>query len=126
MEEAKPEKLFYTIGEVSKLLGETVPTLRYWTEQFPMLKPRTNKKGNRLFTPEDIELLKRIQFLLREKKMKIKGARESLKLKPDGVARNTELLERLNQVKSTLLSLQQILQEKSKEQSSKTSELKKN
>ncbi len=121
MDEAKAEKLFYTIGEVSKLLGETVPTLRYWTEQFPMLKPRTNKKGNRLFTPEDIELLKRIQFLLREKKMKIKGARESLKLKPDGVARNTELLERLNQVKSTLLSLQQILHEKSKEQSSKTS-----
>ncbi|HOU31642.1 MAG TPA: MerR family transcriptional regulator, partial [Bacteroidales bacterium] len=65
------EKLFYTIGEVSKILNVPVSTVRFWENQFEILKPRKNKKGNRLFMPEDLKNLKMIHYLLKEKGMTI-------------------------------------------------------
>lgn len=72
------EKLFYTIGEVSKILNVPVSTVRFWENQFDILRPKKNNKGNRLFMPEDLRNLKIIHHLLKEKGMTIAGAKKHL------------------------------------------------
>ena len=58
----KIEKVIYTIGEVADLIGENPSLIRYWENQFEILKPKKNKKGNRLFSPDDVEMVKLIFF----------------------------------------------------------------
>ena len=65
--EKEIEKLYYTIGEVSEMLGLNASQIRYWETEFPSLKPRKDRKGNRLFTKEDIETIKLIHHLVKEK-----------------------------------------------------------
>ncbi|MBQ5639197.1 MAG: MerR family transcriptional regulator, partial [Alistipes sp.] len=61
------EKLFYSMGEVAEMFDVKPSLLRYWEEQFPALKPHRNKKGNRLYSPQDVELLKTIFHLVKER-----------------------------------------------------------
>ena len=98
----KAEKLFYSIGEMSKMLGVNTSTIRYWEKEFDILKPKKNKKGNRLFTPEDVRNLKEIHHLLKENGMTLKGAKQKLKNEHDRVSRDTELIERLKDIKNLL------------------------
>lgn len=73
------EKLFWTIGEVAELLGESVSGVRFWSESFKRyIKPERNAKGNRLYTAQDIEALKEIKYLIRGKGMTIEGAKKHL------------------------------------------------
>lgn len=71
------EKIFYSISEVSEMLQVNPSLLRFWEKEFDTLKPRKNKKGNRLFTKEDIEQIKLIHHLVKEKGMTIQGARKN-------------------------------------------------
>lgn len=73
------EKRYYSIGEVSELLGLNASIIRYWETEFTQLKPNKNRKGNRMFTQKDIDIIKGIQFLVREKKFTIDGAKKQLK-----------------------------------------------
>jgi DNA-binding transcriptional MerR regulator len=72
------EKLFYTIGEVAGILNVPVSTIRFWENEFDILKPRKNKKGNRLFMPEDLKNLRIIHHLLKEKGMTLAGVKKQL------------------------------------------------
>lgn len=72
------EKLYYSIGEVSELTGLEAHVLRYWESEFPMLNPRKNRAGRRVYTEEDIQTVERIQVLLRDDKFTIEGARQVL------------------------------------------------
>jgi DNA-binding transcriptional MerR regulator len=72
-------KLYYTIGEVSSLVDEETHVLRYWETEFPDLRPRKNRAGNRVYINEDIDLIFRIRRLLREDKFTLEGARQQLK-----------------------------------------------
>ena len=76
--EKKVEKLFYTIGEVAGILNVPVSTVRFWENEFDILKPRKNKKGNRLFMPEDLKNLRIIHHLVKEKGMTLTGAKKQL------------------------------------------------
>ncbi|MBR5106254.1 MAG: MerR family transcriptional regulator, partial [Alistipes sp.] len=67
------EKLYYSMGEVTEMFDVEPSLIRYWCSQFSCLKPKRNAKGNRMFTPQDIDRLKRIHHLLKEKKMTIEG-----------------------------------------------------
>ncbi|MCF7920035.1 MAG: MerR family transcriptional regulator [Candidatus Cloacimonetes bacterium] len=71
-------KHYYQIGEVANMLSVKKHTLRFWETEFPLLKPRKNRSGNRIYTLEDIELLKQIKFLLYEQNYSIEGARKKL------------------------------------------------
>ena len=64
--EKKIEKLYYSIGEVAEMLEVPVSTIRFWENEFDILKPMKNKKGNRLFTPVDIKNLKILHHLVKE------------------------------------------------------------
>ncbi len=72
-------KLYYTIGEVSALVGEEAHVLRYWETEFSQLRPKKNRSGKRVYTNEDIDLVFRIRRLLRDNKFTIDGARKALR-----------------------------------------------
>ena len=72
------KKLYYSIGEVSKMTGLKQYVLRYWETEFPVLKPNKNKAGNRNYKDTDIKVIREIQTLLYEKKYTIKGAKQFL------------------------------------------------
>ncbi len=71
-------KKWFTVTEVSEMLDIPSTVLRYWETEFEQLKPRKNKYGKRMYNHEDIELLKKLHYLLRVKKYTIKGAKDAL------------------------------------------------
>lgn len=98
-------KLYYTIGEVAEMLGTNASQLRFWEGEFDTLKVRKNKKGDRLFTVEDIEMLKLIQYLLKEKGFTIEGARNQLKNNSQESTNSFKVIESLRSLRSFLLEL---------------------
>jgi DNA-binding transcriptional MerR regulator len=99
------EKLYYSIGEVSKILQVPVSTVRFWENEFRILKPMKNKKGNRLFTSEDLKNLKIIHHLLKEEGMTLPGARKKLSGKWEETDYKYEINESLRRIKELLLEL---------------------
>ncbi len=103
------EKLFYSIGEVSNILKVNVSLIRFWEKEFDNLKPRKNKKGNRLFTKKDLDCLKLIFFLVKEKGFTIKGAKKVLKNNKTNLEENIFLKDKLTEIKDFLISLRSSL-----------------
>lgn len=77
--EKEIEKLYYSIGEVAQIFGVNTSHIRFWSKEFDVIKPATNKKGNRLYTMSDIENFKKIYHLVKEKGFTLKGAKVELK-----------------------------------------------
>jgi DNA-binding transcriptional MerR regulator len=100
--EKKVEKLFYTIGEVAGILDVPVSTVRFWENEFDILKPRKNKKGNRLFMPEDLKNLRIIHHLVKEKGMTLAGAKKQLAEKWEETDYKFEVRESLTGIKELL------------------------
>lgn len=98
------QKQYYSIGDVSAMFKENNSLIRYWENEFDILKPKKNKKGDRYFRPEDVKNLKMIYHLLRERKYTIEGAKEFLK-NNKAAGEKHELIESLEKVKSFLLEL---------------------
>lgn len=105
----KIEKIYYSIGEVADMFGLNVSHIRYWENQFEMLKPAKNKKGNRLFSKDDIETIRLIYHLVKERGMTIKGARKKLKENRADTLNNFEVVKRLQDIRQELVSLKQAL-----------------
>jgi DNA-binding transcriptional MerR regulator len=97
-------KQYYPISEVANMFNVNISLLRFWEKEFSILKPRKNKKGDRLFRPEDIRNLKLIYFLLKEKKYTIKGAKEYLK-KGKKADDKFDTVEVLKNIRTMLLEL---------------------
>lgn len=72
------QKLYFSISEISELIGETSNVLRYWEKEFPILKPKKNRKGNRTYSPKDLTILKSIKKLLRDDMLSVKDAKARL------------------------------------------------
>jgi DNA-binding transcriptional MerR regulator len=101
------EKVFYTIGEVAEMFHVNTSLIRYWEKEFDMLTPQKNKKGNRLFTKDDIEQVKLIYHLVKERGMTINGARQKLKDNKNETIDNHELVERLLSIRQMLTDLKE-------------------
>ena len=76
------DKLFYSMGEVAEMFDVNTSLIRHWESQFSILRPKRNKKGNRLFSPEDVENLKMIYHLVKERGMTLEGAKKALRKAP--------------------------------------------
>lgn len=103
------EKLYYSMGEVAEMFDVNPSLIRYWGTRFAALRPKRNKKGNRMFTAEDIETLKLIHHLVKERGMTLDGARKALSAertvsRAEGSA-EIELLERLQAVRAMLVQV---------------------
>lgn len=103
------KKLFYSMGEVSEMFDVNPSLIRYWESQFDVLRPKKNKKGNRLFRPEDVETLKVIYHLVKERGMTLEGAKKALKQNKGAISRDSELLERLQRVRALLVEVREDL-----------------
>lgn len=104
------EKLFYTISEAAEILGESVSLVRFWSNSFPKeIKPHRNGKGNRLFTAEDLEALKQIHYLVKEKGMTLDGAGKYLAAERKSVDRTVKALDSLKAIREQLLKVRSSL-----------------
>ena len=99
------KKIYYSIGEVANILKVNPSLIRFWEKEFDIIKPKKNQKGNRFFTTEDIEQLKLIYFLVKEKGMTLKGAKQSLKKNKQKTIKNQELTDRLQKIRSILMEI---------------------
>jgi DNA-binding transcriptional MerR regulator len=98
------QKQYYSIGDVAEMFKENTSLIRYWENEFTILKPKKNKKGDRFFRPEDIKNLKMIYHLLRERKYTIECAKEFIKNNKTAGEKH-EMIESLEKIKSFLIEL---------------------
>ena len=103
--EPKIEKLYYTIGEVAEIFKVNTSLIRFWEKEFDIIKPHKNKKGNRLFTPQDIENFHLIYHLVKEKGMTLKGADKKMKENKEDVIQNFEVVKKLQEIRDLLVEL---------------------
>ena len=104
-------KLYYSIGEVAEMFDVNASLIRFWEKEFDIIKPKKNKKGNRLFTPADIKHFRLIHHLVKEKGYTLKGAKESLKSNPESIDKKAEIIDSLNRIKTSLLEMKEGLGE---------------
>lgn len=102
MQKDSIDKKYYRIKDVSTLLGLPQTTLRFWETKFSFIRPFRDSKGNRYYTPHDIELLKMVQYLLKERGLKIEAAQAELNRNRSGVERKFIVVERLKGVRHEL------------------------
>ena len=103
------DKLFYTIGEVAEIFSVNVSHIRFWENEFDILKPKKNGKGNRLFTPQDLKNLQMIYHLVKEKGMTLAGAKKLLKENKTATIQKFEIISRLKNIKKELLEIKEQL-----------------
>ncbi|MCK5692461.1 MAG: MerR family transcriptional regulator [Bacteroidales bacterium] len=103
--EVKVEKLYYSIGEVAKMFDVNTSLIRFWEKEFDIIKPKKNKKGNRLFTKQDIDNFHIIYHLVKEKGMTLKGAKKKMKENKEDTEHNFEIVRSLEQIKEMLTDL---------------------
>ena len=108
--ESKVEKLYYSIGEVAEMFNVNTSLIRFWEKEFDIIKPKKNKKGNRLFTKEDIDNFHIIYHLVKEKGMTLKGAQKKMKENKDDTLNDFEVIQTLNGIRQMLLEIREELE----------------
>ena len=107
--ESNPKKLFYKIGEIAKEFNVNVSLIRFWEKEFDILKPKKNKKGNRLFRKKDLENLKIIYHLLKERGFTIEGAKKKLRENKEDTTDNLRIINHLQEIRTFLVKLREEL-----------------
>jgi len=107
--EQKIEKLFYTIGEVAEMFNVNTSLIRFWEKEFDIIKPNRNKKGNRLFTKQDVENFYIIYHLVKERGLTLDGAKKKMKENKDDTINNFEIIKSLQNIKELLLEVRETL-----------------
>jgi DNA-binding transcriptional MerR regulator len=102
-------KKFYKIGEVADILGIRASTLRFWEKEFTILRPRRNAKNIRVYTPQDVETIRKLYYLVKEKGLKLDAAQEYLNKNRQVVDKTFEVVENLKKIREQLVGLQTAL-----------------
>lgn len=103
--EHETQKLYYTMGEVAELFGVNQSLIRFWEKEFEVLQPKKNRKGNRLFTPEDLENLKMIFYLVKDKGFTLEGAKAEIKAKKNELMNRQRTIDSLKNMRAFLVDL---------------------
>mgnify|MGYP001286518652 FL=1 len=103
--EKEIEKLYYSIGEVAEIFTVAPSLIRFWESEFDIIRPKKNRKGNRQFTKEDIENVRMIYHLVKEKGFTLQGAKEMLKNDAQAVKDKMEMIDSLRNVRKFLVEL---------------------
>jgi DNA-binding transcriptional MerR regulator len=102
-------KLYYSIGEVSNMFKVNTSLIRFWEREFEILRPKKNAKGNRLFTQEDVENLKIIFHLVKERGFTLDGAKKKMRENKNGVDHNVKVIDSLKRIRMFLEELKEQL-----------------
>lgn len=100
-------KLYFSISEVAKMFDINESTLRYWEKEFDVIRPRKTESGARFYKQEDIDSVRLIYHLLKERGMTIAGAKQKLKDNKETTIRQEEIVNRLKKIKEELLGIKQ-------------------
>ena len=103
------EKIYYSIGEVSKIIGISTSKIRFWEKEFDSIKPKKNKKGNRIFNKKELNKLKLIHHLFKEKKYTIDGAKKKMRKNPEKTETHQKVIENLKKIKAELIEIRKNL-----------------
>lgn len=103
--EREINKLYYTMGEVTAMFEVNASQIRFYEREFDILQPKKNKKGNRLFTQDDIANLKIIFNLVKDKGYTLQGARDYLRSNKNEVKENQRVIDSLEKLKGFLLDV---------------------
>ena len=98
-------KKYYSIKEVSQMLGIPDSTLRYWEKEFKEIAPKKNAKGIRHYTMDDIEQIKKVKFLVKDNSLTINGAKTRMKDNPQKTSDTHDIVERLKKVREELVAI---------------------
>lgn len=112
LDQTEITKLYYSIGEVAEMFDVNPSLIRFWEKEFSGIKPKKNKKGNRLFTAKDIGVLKQIYQLVKEEGYTLEGAKARLKSKSSkdtSEVLGNDLLDKLMTIKSELIKIKSAL-----------------
>ena len=107
--EKEIEKLYYSIGEVAEMFSVAPSLIRFWESEFDLIQPKKNRKGNRQFTKEDIDSVRTIFHLVKEKGFTLQGAKEMLKNDTQDVKDKMDLLDSLRRVRQFLVEVREKL-----------------
>ena len=110
--EKEIEKQYYTIGEVAAMFDVAASLIRFWETEFEQLKPKKNKKGNRQYTKQDIETLRTVYHLVKERGYTIQGAKDVMKNKSVQTKDKLEIIDSLEKVRSFLVGIRSQLNTK--------------
>ena len=105
----KDLKLYYSISEVAQMFDVNESLLRFWEKEFPQLSPKKGSRGVRQYRKEDIETVKPIYHLVKERGMTLPGARQRMKDNKENTLRNFEIVDRLKAIREELLSMKRAL-----------------
>ena len=103
--EKEIEKLYFSIGEVAEMFSVAPSLIRFWESEFDIIKPKKNRKGNRQFTKEDIDNVRTIYHLVKEKGFTLQGAKEMLRNDVGAVRDKMEMIDSLKRVRSFMSEL---------------------
>ncbi len=108
--EKEIEKIYYSIGEVAEQFNVAPSLIRFWESEFDLIQPKKNRKGNRQFTKEDIEHVRTIYHLVKQKGFTLQGAKEVLKNDTQAVRDKMEMYESLKKIRQFLVEVRDKLQ----------------
>jgi DNA-binding transcriptional MerR regulator len=108
--EKEIEKLYYSIGEVAEQFNVAPSLIRFWETEFDILQPKKNRKGNRQFTKEDIDQIKLIYHLVKEKGFTLSGAKEMLKQDAIAIKDKMEMIDSLKTIRKFLTEVRDKMQ----------------
>jgi len=106
MNEKKKQKLYYSIKEVAKMFNVAESLLRFWEKEFDIISPKKTEKGIRQYKASDIEDIRLVHHLVKERKLTLAGAKLKLKNDKESSVRTAEMARRLKSIRSELVSLQ--------------------
>lgn len=105
----KELKIYYSISEVAQMFGVNESLLRYWEKEFPFIAPKKAGGNIRQYRKEDIDNVRLVYHLVKEKGMTLAGAKQRLKQEKELEVRNVDIIERLKDIKEELLSIRKEL-----------------
>lgn len=103
--EKEIEKLYFSIGEVAEMFSVAPSLIRFWESEFDIIKPKKNRKGNRQFTKEDIDSVRTIYHLVKEKGFTLQGAKEMLRNDVQAVRDKMEMIDSLRKIRGFMVEL---------------------
>ena len=108
--EKEIEKIYYSIGEVAEQFNVAPSLIRFWESEFELIQPKKNRKGNRQFTKEDIENVRTIYHLVKQKGFTLQGAKEMLRNDTSAVKDKMEIYDALKKIRQFLVEVRDKLQ----------------
>ncbi|MBT8180203.1 MerR family transcriptional regulator [uncultured Eudoraea sp.] len=100
-----PEKRYYGIGEVARAFDVNTSLIRFWEKEFDVIQPKKNAKGNRKFTPKDVQNLQLIYHLVKERGFTLEGAKTHLREEKQKTLSNFEIIQKLERIKAELIKI---------------------